>query len=299
MSHLRPILRCLQRAAVNTVNHDGIEHAGYLAFLGLLALFPFLVFVVAVIGVIGPETAAAQYVTSIFHRLPAQVYNALEPRIMEITSGPPQGLLTLAIVGAIWTSSGAVEGLRTVLNRAYHVHTPPTYLFRRTLSILQLLLFAFIVIIGLVLLVAVPVIFHRAEEWLGIALIDAEALWWSQLIYTASFALIYLVVCWAYYALPNIRQHFVSIAPGALLVVVLWFAAVQLFTLYLSHFHQVNLIYGSLGGVIVALVFFYVCNVIFIFGAEFNYLFSQLFGMKIEEREQVEEAETKPSPERA
>lgn len=282
-----PVLRCFWYGIRDTVNHDGIEHAGYLAFLGLLALFPFLVFVVSVMGVVEPGTDLAHFVGTLFHSLPPEVIRALEPRILEITSGPPQGLLTIAIVGALWTASSAVEGMRTILNRAYHVHTPPAYVFRRALSVLQLIVFAFILIVGIVLVVTLPGLLERAETWFGISYEMARAAWWSRVIYAGSLVTLLITVAWIYYALPNIRQHWISIWPGATAVVILWMGAAKLFTLYLTHFNQVTLIYGSLGGIIAALVFFYICNMIFIFGAEFNYHISQLFGMKVEEKEEV------------
>ena len=96
------------KAGYNTIHHDGIEHAGYLAFLGLLALFPFLVFVVALAGFIGEGEAGTHFINLVFSALPPHMVSALKPRVAEIISGPPQGLLTVAILGAIWTSSSAV-----------------------------------------------------------------------------------------------------------------------------------------------------------------------------------------------
>ena len=132
---LRRLLESVRKGAVLTVMHDGIEHAGYLAFLGLLSLFPFLVFLVAIIGLVGQGSTGAAFISAVLKSMPVNLAGALTPRIEEIISGPPQALLTVSILGAIWTASSAVEGIRTVLNRAYHVATPPAYLFRRTLSI--------------------------------------------------------------------------------------------------------------------------------------------------------------------
>lgn len=284
---LKATLQCTARAVSDTIRHDGIEHAGYLAFLGLLALFPFLVFVVAVLGTIDPHTQMAHDVADLFGRLPPDITRALEPRITEITSGPPQGLLTLAIIGALWTASSAVEGLRTILNRAYRVHTPPRYIFRRSLSILQMLVFAFVLIVGMVLIVTVPALLSGIDETFGLSTgsLPAATKYWSRIVYAGSLLLLLLVVAWIYYAVPNIRQRWVSVWPGAIVVVVLWIATAKLFALYLGNFNQVTLIYGSLGGIIAALLFFYACNVIFIFGAEFNHHISTWAGMKVEERE--------------
>lgn len=285
MNTLKTLPRCLWKAAVNTINHDGIEHAGYLAFLGLLALFPFLVFLVAIIGVIGQGTAGAELIRDLLSTLPDHIAAGVKPRITEIISGPPQGLLTVSIVGAIWTASSAVEGLRTILNRAYHVGTPPAYWFRRSLSILQLLLFAFILIVGVVLMVAVPLSLQRLEALLHINLIAIYENHLRPVAFPASIAVIFASVSAIYYLIPNIKQRFISVAPGAIIVVLLWIVAAQLLTLYLLHFDQVNLIYGSLGGVIAALIFFYLCNIIFIFGAEFNYQIVHLLGLRVEQKE--------------
>ena len=70
---------------------------------------------------------------------------------------------------------------------------------------------------------------------------------------------------------------------------VLWIAAARLLSLYLLRFNPANLIYGSLGSVIAALLFFYVGNVIFIYGAEFNYLLKVALGEKIEPKQVVQE----------
>lgn len=278
---------CIVNAVVNTLNHDGVEHAGYLAFLGLLALFPFLVFIVAVIGFLGQGDAGARFITSMLSTLPQDLTSALTPRIVEIISGPPQGLLTFSILGTIWTASSAVEGLRTILNRAYHVTTPPAYWLRRSLSILQLLFFTFILICGMLLVVALPLVLHHIEDWLGLHVISEHQERWGQYIFFATIAIVYGAVCYIYYIIPNIKQRFISVAPGALLVVVGWLGSAQLFTVYLSNFNQVNLVYGSLGGIIAALVFFYICNIIFIFGAEFNYQLAHEMGLRIIERETV------------
>jgi membrane protein len=86
-----------------------------------------------------------------------------------------------------------------------------------------------------------------------------------------------------------------SVVPGAVLVVLLWIGAAYLLTSYLSHFEQVNLIYGSLGGIIATLVLFYICNMIFIFGAEFNYQIFYTLGLRIVQKENVEPTKEVPT----
>lgn len=283
---LKKSWNCVYRAAYDTVVvHDGIEHAGYLAFLGLLALFPFLVFMVSLVGLIGQGESGAEFVTSVLATLPAHITAAIKPRILEIVSGPPQGLLTISIFGAIWTASSAVEGIRTVLNRAYHVHTPPAYWFRRLLSIVQLVFFTTVVIFAMLLAITFPLMLTHLEPFIGKEQSELIKTEFGGMIFYIIIVALFFAISLIYYLLPNIKQSLLAVVPGAAVVVVLWIGAAYLFTGYLANFDQVNLIYGSLGGVIAALVFFYICNVIFIFGAELNYHIGEALGVRVVEKE--------------
>lgn len=279
------LAHCVWKGLVNTINHDGIEHAGYLAFLGLLAMFPFLVLIVSVIGLLGEGETGAKLVTTLLSALPGNLTVALRPRIEEIVSGPPQGLLTVSILGAVWTASSAVEGIRTILNRAYHVEAPPAYWFRRSLSVLQLLIFTFVTISGMILVVTLQLILQPFSHWMDMHLSFESQTYIRKMVYLISFTALFVAVSAIYYLIPNIKQRVLGVVPGALLVVMGWWGAASAFTYYLSHFNQVNLIYGSLGGMIAALVFLYLCNIVFIFGAEFNYLLSLAMGVRIQKSE--------------
>lgn len=282
MLSAKTLLCLLYRAGDNTVRHDGIEHAGYLAFLGLLALFPFLVFMVALAGFIGEGQAGSEFIRLILAQLPHDMVTALRPRIAEIISGPPQGLLTVSILGALWTSSSEVEGYRTVLNRAYDVTAPPAYIWRRLLSIAQTLILSFVLVVFMMALVIVPVALEKLSVLLGKHLhIDPSAI--DQIAYVSILA-IFVVISAAYYFLPNIRQNIISVVPGAAIATMLLIFAVKLLALYISQFNQVNLIYGSLGGLIATLLFFYVSNIIFIYGAELNHLIKVSLGERIEQK---------------
>lgn len=276
----KEVLTCFWQGLVNTINHDGIEHAGYLAFLGLLAMFPFLVLLFSLVGFVGAGDAGRHMVTAIFAAMPDSLTVALKPRIEEIVSGPPQGLLTISLLGALWTASSAVEGIRTILNRAYHVAAPPAYWLRRSLSVVQLLVFAFIATSAMLLVVSFQLAFRTFSDWINMHLNMETQIYISKLLIVMTGGILFLAVSSIYYLIPNIRQRFLAVAPGAIIVVLGWWGAASALTFYLSHFNQVNLIYGSLGGMIASLIFLYVCNVIFIFGAEFNYLLSLAMGLR-------------------
>lgn len=278
----------LYRSGDNLVENDGIELAGYLTFLALLALFPFLVLIVATAGFIGQGNLGTQFIELIVSHLPSESISSIRPRIDEIMSGPPQGLLTVSILGAIWTASSAVEGLRTVLNRAYQVSEPPNYYWRRALSILQIMLFTLLIIVVMSVLVLAPLMVTHFTGFTGLLLSESiERFIVSDFIWVGG-SLLFVAVASLYYWLPNIKQTMFAVVPGALLVVVMWVLGAALVTFYIDNVSQVNIIYGSLSGFIATLIFFFVMNIIFIYGAEFNHELLIALGKKIIEKEHTE-----------
>ena len=259
----------------DTVRQDGVEHAGYLAFLTILSLFPFLIFLVSIIGHFGGSGVGTKFISIALDSIPQQVAQTLTPRINEILSGPPQTLLTIAIIGVIWTASSSVEGCRTILNRAYRIEFPPPYIFRRFISILEFFVITVGISFGVLVFVIAPIILKFVESRLNINFnFDYD---WLGLRYMAIYILLFCAVSLFYYALPNAKQHITQTIPGSVLTVTLWVGVEKLFSYYLANFHQFSFIYGSLAGIIISLMFFYIINLIFILGAEFNYHFHRVF----------------------
>ncbi|AIL65063.1 hypothetical protein NOVO_03375 [Rickettsiales bacterium Ac37b] len=280
---IKNIFKCLYQAAYNTINDDGVEHAGYMAFLFLLSLFPSLVFLMAITGIIGASDIGTHFITLLLDNLPFNVTTAIQPRIQEILSGPPQGIVSLAFIGVLWTSSSSVEGLRTILNRVYRVTTPPPYILRRLLSIVQFLIVITVTIITTLILIILPILLNKLSTIITIDtkfsdMIDVVTNLISSLQYIRYIILyitLFIIVYSLYFMIPNTKLTSIYIAPGALLVVILWIIGGNIFTAYLKHFKQVSVIYGGLGGIIISLLFFYIINLIFIYGAEFNYVFGR------------------------
>lgn len=261
----------LYRAGYNFVHNDGMELAGYLTFLGILSLFPFLVMIVAATGFIGQGEIGTEFIAFLAQRAPQEAMGALLPRIEEITQGPPQTLVTLSIFSALWTSSSAVEGLRTVLNRAYKVNDPPHFFFRRLMSLIQIIIFTLLVIIVMGILVFAPIALREFAQMTGITVPnEIQTLLIDNFVYIGA-GVLFTVVASLYYVLPNVQQSLFSVAPGAMLVVGLWVTGAGALTFYFENFSTLNIIYGSLSRLIVTLLFLYVMTIIFIYGAEFNH----------------------------
>ncbi len=270
------LIKCLYKSIDDAVEHDGIEHAGYLTYLFMLSIFPFFVFLFSLAGFVGDTRIGVRFISLIDNNLPSEFITALTPRIQEIMSGPPEGLLTISIVGAIWTASSSVEGFRTTFNRAYRISSPPTYVMRRLLSIIQFIFFTFTITAVMFIVIFLPVIWDKfiiyfpyVEEIEKIS----RSYNFSYLRVMLFSMILLLVVATMYIAIPNTRMSFDSALPGAILVVILWMTSGYGLSIYINNFDQLNLIYGSLGGIIILLMFLFIMNFILIIGAEFNYLY--------------------------
>lgn len=267
--------KILRKALIDTVRHDGIEHAGYLAFLSILSFFPSLIFLIAVIGFFGESKIGTDFLHHLISNLPNEMARGLAPRINEIISGPSDGYLTIAIIGVIWTASSSVEGCRTILNRAYRVAFPPPYILRRLVSIFEFFIIIFTIITGILVFVVVPVILKTIEEKFSIKLaIDYDFFYLRQI---AIFIILAGSTSVLYYALPNAKQKITQTVPGSILAVILWTLLVNIFSLYVENFNQMNFVYGSIAGIIISLMFFYLISLVFILGAEFNYSFHRTY----------------------
>lgn len=277
------LLKIFYDAADRTVKDDGVEHAGYIAFLALLSFFPSLIFLLSVISHMGKQSFGADMLNEFYKLLPLDVMNTLAPTINEIMAGPPAGLLTLAIVGILWTASGGVEGVRTILNKVYRVSNPPHFLLRRLVSIFQFIVVMFILAVGTILIAVVPSISTLIEQKLS-RKIDFTILFEMIRIFGSLFFMM-MAVAVSYYILPNIKHSIVKVMPGAAVCVTIWIIVLKVFTYIIGHYTQINALYGSLAGIIVTLIFFYVMALIYIYCAEFNYLLEKAFGVKMVEKE--------------
>ncbi len=242
--------------------------SGYAAFTALLSLFPFLLFLTALAGFLGDEDVASRVLTIALDLAPHEVVDVLRPVIYEVLTQRHANLLTAGIVFALWSASSGVEALRTILNRSYGAAETRRIWMLRAQSVV-------IVILGSVfaLSIAGMVIFGPfladVFRWLLAGqLLDypLSALWRYGIagsIVTAGLIVLHLT-------LPDCDLGIRDVAVGAVITTVLWLIGAGAFSVYVENFAQFSVTYGSLGGIILTLLFFYVTAIIFAYGAEVN-----------------------------
>lgn len=269
---MKRVLEIFFKSFCRTVEHDGIEHAGYMAFLALLSLFPALLLFLVATNLLGAPNIGNLLVLWLLNNLPYNTTEAIRPHIAQLGKMPAQSLMGLAVFGSIWTASSFVEGIRTILNRIYRVHSPPRYLIRRFLSLVQFFIIGACIFAAIMLLVVIPEFVTQLPEIRPAMAFLSPA--WQQIRYTALFGILLLMTSLVYYLIPNVKLSLTKVLPGATVTVFSWIIACRILASWASYYSQLNLIYGQLGSIIMSLLLFYVSNVIFIYGAELNYLLS-------------------------
>jgi membrane protein len=256
------------RAILHLLEDGGMTFAGHIAFMTLFSLFPFLIFLTTLAGELGQSLAAREFIQMGLEALPKEVSQAIRPAIEQVISTRSTGLMTVSILASLWAVSSGIEALREALNRAYGVAEPRSIWFCRLQSLLFTVVFSVCIIAAMIILVIWPVALSYVAPLLKLH-------WRSTLFYEAgryilAILLLYLVVAVLYRWLPSRHLPRPEILPGAAVTVVLWLLLASLFSLYLQNLTRFTVTYGSLGGVVVTLMFFYISGLIFIFGAEIN-----------------------------
>jgi membrane protein len=264
------------KSSLNFIENNGIEQAGYIAYLIMLSLFPFVIFLTFILGLIGQTTIGLHFTNLILNSMPQDMGNTMVPIMNEITKNPSPSILSLAFLSIIWTASSFVEGLRTILNQIYKVKNKPTYILRRILSIIEFGFITLTMITAVFGFIIIPQLLQKLNALLAGNGYHGTILW-TNVRGFITYMILFFMISLIYYMIPNKKQKIEFIFPGALVTLIGWIISGKLFTIYLKNFNQFNLIYGSLGGVIISLIFFYIISAILIYGAEFNYYFGEKF----------------------
>lgn len=265
-------------AAQRLVLHDGIEIAGSMAFSTLLALFPFLIFLIAFAAFFNVEGEAREAVKLAFGALPDQISAAIARPFGEALSVRSPQLLTLGAIIALWSASNGVESLRTGLNRAYDADESRNVLIRRLESLFVIAaVVALAVVLGYLTIVStiiLPNLPHFAQEAAG----EVANNYITK--YMMAGGALFVALCLAHLWLPGGRRRLVDVVPGVLVSSLLWLALAAGFTTYLAKYASYDVVYGGLGGIAAAMVFFYFTAILILFGAELNRALRQHFAAK-------------------
>jgi membrane protein len=250
---------------------DLLGRASELAFDFLFALFPLMMFMLTLLGLFASRSSELQgdLLAYFADFLPPTAFALLNKTTTELAENASGGKLTFGIVLALWFASGGVHSMISALNLAYHVREARSWLKVRAIALALTLLIAILLLAALFL----ALVSGRALDWLGAELRlrpEVVALW-KALQWPLAVLFVILAYALVYYFGPDLeRRRWHWITPGSMVGVFLWVTATVGFRDYLHFFNAYSATYGSLGAVMILLVWLYVTALAFLIGGEIN-----------------------------
>jgi membrane protein len=257
-----------KRSATEVMADNCLGLAAQLAYYFFLALFPALLFMVAVMSFM-PVTGLLDAVTAMLARIaPGEVLKIVQDQLAKIANDKATGLLTLGMLGTIWSTSSGMTAIIDTLNQAYDIQeTRPWWKVRVTAVALTVALALFIVI-SLALVMVGPTMAEKVAVWMHMGPVFAWT--WKVMQWPFVFALVTLGIAMIYYFAPDAEQDWVYITPGSILATMLWLVISLIFKFYIANFTSYTATYGFIGGAIVLMLWFYVSALAVLVGAEVN-----------------------------
>jgi membrane protein len=257
-----------KRTAKESKEDDCLGLAAQLAYYFFLALFPAVLFVLAFASFFPLATFTDEVVRSLRPIAPREVLTFLEEQLRRLSNADSGGILTLGILGALWSSSAAVVAIIGSLNRAYDIEEGRPWWKVRLTAIGLTLALSLMLLLSLSLIVAGPLVAERLSSSLGYGPIFEWT--WKILQWPLAFFLVSTALGLIYYFAPDAEQDWVWITPGAVAGTILWVLVSLAFKFYVANFGNYNATYGATGAVIMLLLWFYLSGLAILVGAEMN-----------------------------
>jgi membrane protein len=256
------------------VNNDNVYNgAAALGFYLTLAIFPAIILVMSVIPYLPIERVDEAIMDLLGQALPHEAYEMVAGVVREVTSEARGGLLSFGILATIWAASTGMYSIMQQINIAYDVEEARSFLRARATALVLSLMFLLLVIGAFSLIVFGGMI----QDWIGARFGFSDAL----LLFFVAFRWVVIVLALLlgfaviYRYAPNVEQKFSFFTVGSVVGAVLLIAASLGFALYTANFADYGATYGSIGAVIVLMLWLYIAGLAILVGAEINVLLEQ------------------------
>ncbi|CAN5466829.1 YihY/virulence factor BrkB family protein [soil metagenome] len=255
--------------------------ASSLAYAWLFAIFPFLIFLLSLLPYLPEnlkEKAEWQVQHALSDNLPKKADVILD-NIKSFMNQPKSSLLSVGLVITIWAASGGMSMTMAALDTAYDVENRRPFYKQKSVAILLTIVVATLILVVLALLPlgTIAANFAQAygtgwfEKWgWDIRLLSPILIGWHIIRFSLSFLLLFLVLAILYHYGTAARTRFHLLSPGAVFCVVVWLLLGAVFRFYVDKFGKYEKTYGTVGGVAILLLFFYIDALVLLTGAEIN-----------------------------
>ncbi|NYF26299.1 YihY/virulence factor BrkB family protein [Sporosarcina sp. JAI121] len=252
-----------------------------LAFFFLLSLFPLLIFVMTLLPFLNLDQD--QIFLLIRDYAPDSVGMLIEDTIGDILKNRNGGLLSIGIVATIWSASKGMNALTKALNRSYFTEESRSFFVARGMSVVFTVMLIAVLIVALVLPVFGQQIGVLVFSYLGLE--EGFLLLWGSLRWILPPVLIFSVFSLVYWLVPNLKIYYKSVIPGALFATIGWILTSLAFSYYVSNYGNYSNTYGSIGAIIVLMMWLYFSAIILMLGGQLNAVMT--------ERKQAKDAKEK------
>jgi len=262
----------LAKRVWSEVNEDDIfGRAAQLSYYFLLALFPLLLFITAVLGQFAD--AGSELRQNLLNLLgsvvPQEAGDLINETIEKVEEGSGGGKISFGILATLWAASNGMTAICQTLNVAYEVEETRPWWKVRLISLGLTVALAVLILSALTLML----FGHHIADYVAASFSFGQVFTWSWKILQWPLVLLFVLVAFAliYYLAPDVKKagwHWVS--PGAIVAVTLWLLVSFGFRAYLSYFNSYNATYGSLGAVIILMLWFYFTGAAILIGGEVN-----------------------------
>ena len=240
-----------------------VNRAAALAFWFLLGFFPMLLFVTSMVSIFGSAPGSqgtiAQYLGQV---LPSSA-SSLVGQVLAQTAGT--GRVWFSLLFALWSSSAATAGLIETLNVIYELKETRTWWKSRLVAV------ALAVAMGVLLTAASIVVVYGPALLDRISAGSAHLVIWKVALWPAAACLLFVALLGVYRFAPNVQeQQWKWLLPGSIVATITWMAVSVLFKLYVRHFGEFGMLYGSLGTLIILMLWFYLSGIAILVGGEIN-----------------------------
>ena len=262
----------LAKRVWSEINDDDVwGRAAQLAYYFLLALFPLLIFLTAALGLMlgsgeGLRTALFNYLSQV---MPGAAYQLVDTTMNEITGASNAGKLSFGLLATLWAASNGMGAITQALNAAYDVKDSRPWWKQRLVAIALTIALSVLVITALLLMLWGGKVadFLAAHYQLG----GFFTIAWKTIQWPLVFAFMVTSFALIYYFAPDLKQQkWTWLTPGSAIGVVLWLLVSFGFKLYLHYFDSYSATYGSLGAVIVLMLWLYFTGTAILIGSEIN-----------------------------
>lgn len=282
----------VKRTFAEISKDDVFGHAAELSYYFLLALFPALLFLLSLLGLMaGPGSQLRADLLNYMARvMPPDAASLVSKTIQEVNQNASGLKVIFGALAALWAATGGIDAISKTLNIAYDLTETRSWIKRKLVSVGLTFGLAILIIGSLALLLFGGQLGELVAAKVGLG--GAFTLAWKIIQFPVAFGAMFAAFALIYYFAPNMKEpQWYWISPGAAAGVVLWVVASGAFSLYLKFFNSYSKTYGSLGAVIILMLWFYITGMAILIGGEFNSEISKADALTSQHQRKLERIE--------